>query len=115
MNPVDPVPRQISQCGAIVSRCQHLGLEPSHLARRGGLGIDGPPSDHLPHHRIKSQTIYVVYILVSGEPTEYRLAQPANQRMQTIVASAGISQHVGYQIMQAENLIQFQEQKQPAI
>ena len=67
------------------------------------------------HHRIKSQTICVVYILVSGEPTEDRLAQQANQRMQTIVASAGISQHAAYQIMQAENLIQFPEQKQPAI
>ncbi len=70
MKPVDPVPRQISQCSAIVTRRQNFGLEPPHLARNGGIGIDGPPCDHLPHHRVERQTIRIIYILVSGQPTK---------------------------------------------
>ena len=70
VNPVDPLSRHISQRRAIVSRRQHLGLEPSHLACGRGLGINGPSSDHLPHHRIKRQTICIIHILISGQPTE---------------------------------------------
>ena len=62
MNPVDPVSGQISQCCAIVGCRQHLGLEPPHLAGGGGIDIDSPSADDLPHHRINSQTIRVIYI-----------------------------------------------------
>ena len=115
MNPVDPLPRQISQRSAIVRRRQHLGLEPSHLARGRGLGINGPSSDHLPHHRIERQTIRIIHIIVPGQPTKDRLAQQADQRVQTIVTSAGVSQNAARNVVQAEHLIQFPKQQQTTV
>lgn len=88
VNPVDPAPRQISQGSAIAGRRQHLGPKPSHLACGRGLCFTSPPAGNLAHHRIKRQTIRVIYILVSGQPTEDRPPQQANQQMQTVVASA---------------------------
>ncbi len=78
MNSVDLLPRQIRQRTAIVGRCQHLGLEPPHLTCGRSVTIHCPSADHLPHHRIKRQTICVIHVLISGQPPEDRLAQQTN-------------------------------------
>jgi len=46
VNLVDPPPRQVRQRSTIVGRCQHFGLETSHLACGPGLGIHSPPADY---------------------------------------------------------------------
>ena len=110
MNPVDPMSRHISQRRAIVGRGQNFGLEPPHLACRCGLGINGPSSDHLSHRRIRRQTICVIQIIISRQPTEDRLAQEANERMQSIAASSGVSQNSTRNVVQAQHLIRFPKQ-----
>jgi len=93
MHRVDPLARQVCQSSAIVAQYQYLSLEPPHLARGRGLSIHSPSTHYLTHHRIKCQSIRVIHILVSSQPTEYRLTQQADQKMQTIVASTCILQH----------------------
>lgn len=70
---------------------------------------------HLPHHWIERQTGRVVCILVSGHPTEDRLPQQSNPRLQTFVASAGIAQHAAREVMQARRLIQVPRKRQTTI
>lgn len=108
------MPRQISQCRAIVGRYKHLGLETPHPACRRRVAIHCPSADHLPHHRIKRQTICVIHILISGQPSENRLAQPTDQRVQTVVASSRAAQNSARNVVQARHLIQFPEQQQTA-
>jgi hypothetical protein len=90
MNPVDQMSRHTSQRRAIAGRRQNFRLEPPHLACRCRLGVNGPSSDHLSHYRIKRQTIRTIHIVISRQPTEDRLAQQTNHRMQSIAASSSV-------------------------
>ena len=115
MNTVDPLPRQIGQCNAIVSGCQHLGLEPSHLARGRSLGIDGPSPDDMPHHRVERQTVRVVHVFVSGQTPEDRLAQQSDQCVSPIVTGSRVSQQTIRNVVQTKHLVQFPEQQETAV
>ncbi len=115
MNLVDPLPRQISHRCAVIGLRQHIGLEPTHLACGRSLGIDGTTSNDLAHHRIERQTVGVVHILVSGQPTEDRLAQQANQGMQTIVTRPRVSQKPTSNVVQAKHFVKFPEQQQTTV
>ena len=92
MNPVDPLSRQISQCSAIVSCRQYLGLKPSHLACGRYFGVNSALSNDLPHHRIERQTISVIHIIISGQSPENRLPQQPDQSVQPIVTCPRVSQ-----------------------
>ena len=90
--PVDPLSAEVGKRRAVLHGCQTLGLEPAHLRVGSGLPVDGAVADDLPHHRVMGQTICIIYILVSGQPTENRLPQQANQIMQTAATGASIAQ-----------------------
>ena len=70
MKAVDPLPVQIGQRFPVPGQSQRLGLEPPHLRCRGRLCIDRSAADNLAHDRIAGETVGVVDILVSGQPSK---------------------------------------------
>jgi hypothetical protein len=76
----DPIPRHVRQSGEIIRRREYLGLEATHLTRRGSLLIHGAPSDDLAQHGIERQALGVIDVLVPGKPTEYRMPTAAGGR-----------------------------------
>lgn len=105
MHPLRSNKLAIRQQSAIVSRCQHLGLELSHLARGRGLGLNGAPSNDLAHHRIERQTVRVIHVIISGQPSKNRLPQKPDQRMQAVVTGPCVSQQAACDIVQTKHLV----------
>ena len=62
-----------------------------------------------------AQPLGVVDVLVSGKPTEHRLPQHTDQRMQAVFAGAGVGEPVAGQIRKAECVVEFAIGKQPSI
>ena len=106
MNAVDPLPGQIGERGEVLVTRQPLGLEPPHLAGRGRIALDRLAADDPAHRRITSQPVGVVDVLVSGKPTEHRLAQHAHQIVATVPARAPVNQVLLRDGHQAERVIE---------
>ena len=107
MNAVDPLPGEIGERGEVLVTRQPLGLEPPHLAGRGRIALDSLAADDPAHRRITPQPVGVVDVLVSGKPTEHRLAQHAHQIMATVPARAAVNQVLLRDGHQAERVIEF--------
>ncbi len=107
MNVVDPLPGEIGERGEVLVTRESLGLEPPHLAGRSRITLDGLAADKLTHCRITPQPVGVVDVLVSGKPTEHRLAQHAHQIVATIPARATVNQVLLRDGHQAEHIIEF--------
>ena len=107
MNAVDPLPGEIGERGKVLVTREPLGLEPPHLAGRGRIALDGLAADDPAHRRITPQPVGVVDVLVSGKPTEHRLAQHADQIVATVPARATVNQVLLRDGHQAERVIEF--------
>ena len=104
-NAVDPPPRQIDERGEVLVARQSLGLEPPHLTGRSRFALDSLAADDPAHRRITPQPVGVVDVLVSGKPTEHRLAQHAHQIVATVPARATVNQVLLRDGHQAERVI----------
>jgi hypothetical protein len=62
-----------------------------------------------------AQPLGVVDILVSGQPSEHRLPQHADQRMAAVLAGAGIGEHVTGHRAEAQGIVEFAIGQQPGI
>ena len=107
MNAVDPLPGEIGERGKVLIIREPLGLEPPHLAGRGRIALDSLAADDPAHRRITSQPVGVVDVLISGKPTEHRLAQHADQIVPTVPARAAVNQMLPRDGHQAERVIEF--------
>lgn len=76
VSPVDPLTRHVCQRSAIVRSCQHLGLEPSHLACRRGLGAHSPSAAFSRINVLK----YNIVPVVIGEKSQATRAVRAKRR-----------------------------------
>ena len=107
VNAVDPLPGQVGERGEVLVTREPLGLEPPHLAGRGRIALDRLAADDPAHRGITSQPVGVVDVLVSGKPTEHRLAQHADQIVTTVLARAAVNQVLPRDSRQAERIIEF--------
>lgn len=62
-----------------------------------------------------AQPLGVVDILVSGQPSEHRLPQHADQRMAAVLAGAGIGEHVIGHRAEAQGIVEFAIGQKPGI
>src|SRR5260370_31382687 len=92
MNVVDPLPGETGERSEVRVIGEPLGLEPPHLAGRGRIAYDCLAADDPAHRGITSQPVGIVDVLISGKPTEHRLAQHAHQIMATVPARAPVNQ-----------------------
>ncbi len=106
MNAIDPLPGETGECGEVRIIGEPLGLEPPHLAGRGRVALDSLAADDPAHRRITPQPVGVVDVLISGKPTEHRLAQHAHS-MATVAACAPVNQMLLRDGHQAERVIEF--------
>ncbi len=67
MRGVDPAPRQVRQSSEVVGLRQHPGLEPAHGTGRGRTMLQRATTNNPVHHRIATQSVGVVDVLVAGE------------------------------------------------
>src|SRR6516164_7272439 len=67
------------------------------------------------HRRIMTEALGIVYVLVSGKPTEHGLPQQTDQRMAAVLASARIGEHLPRQRGQPERIVKFAIGEQPGI
>src|SRR6516225_11097186 len=67
------------------------------------------------HRRIMTEALGIVYVLVSGKPTEHGLPQQTDQRMAAVLASARIGEHLTRQRGQPERIVKFAIGEQPTI
>jgi hypothetical protein len=115
MKPVDPLAVQVGQCVPVLGQGQRLGLEPPHLRGRGSLRIDGTVAHDLAHDRIKSETVGIVDILVSGQSPELRLLEQPVKPMDRVLAASGVAWCCSRQIEKPERVIKFAHHKQAAV
>lgn len=81
MNAVDPLAGEVGECREVVGRREPLGLEATHLARRGRRTLSRFATNDPAHRRIMAQTFGVVHVLVAGETPEQGLPKQPDQRM----------------------------------
>ena len=105
MDVVDPLPREIDERGEVLIIGEPLGLEPPHLAGRGCVTFDSLAADDPAHRRIARHPVSVVDVLVSGKPTEHRLAQHADQIMTSVPPRAAVNEVLLRDGHQAERVI----------
>ena len=115
VNPVDPAPGQIGECGEVGCLGQHLGLEPAHLAGRGRLSRHGLATHHPAHSWIMRQPVCIVHVLVPRQASEHRLAELSNQGMASVRAGAGVRQHLSSGLAQSQGIIKFAAGQQTTI
>jgi len=84
---------------------QHLGLEAAHLAGRCGLLLSGTLADDVTHHRIVTQPLGVVDILIPGQATVNRPAQQRRHAVADVVAGPEVKQVSGNQLRQSRRII----------
>lgn len=112
---VDPAARHVRQRDEVLGGGEHLGLEPPHLARRGGLMIDGATTYDLTHHRIDGEIVGIVDVLVAGETTEDRLAREGDDAVQQVVTGPGVDEMLAYQLVKTHHVVQLTVEQQTAI
>jgi hypothetical protein len=112
---VDPLARQISEGGEVRRTGQPFGLEAPHLAGRGCPTHRCAAADYPTHRRIAAQPLGVVHVLVTGQPTEYRLPQQPDQQMPSVPAGARLGQSLAAACGQSEDIIQLAIRQQSAI
>ncbi len=115
MDPVDPCTGQVDESGNVFVGAQELSLEASHLAGRCRLLGDGMTADDPSHGRITPETVGVVYIFVTAEPSERRLTEQAGHPMLTVLAGPGIDQMFLGNLGQSESVIEFPKGKEAPI
>src|SRR3954462_7093492 len=71
---VDPLTGQIGKRGKILGPAEPFRLEATHLAGRGGRPANRPSANHPTHRWVMAQPLGVIHILISGQPSEHRLA-----------------------------------------
>lgn len=77
------------------------------MRRADCIALDGLAADDPAHRGITSQPVGVVHLLVSGKPTEHRLAQHAEQIVATVAARAPVDEVLAGDGHQAERVIEF--------
>lgn len=112
---VDPAARHVRKRGEVLGGGEHLGLEPPHLARRGGLMIDGTSTHDLAHHRIDGEIVGIVDVLVTREPAEDRLAQEGDDTVQPVVTGPGVDEMIAHQLMKTQHVVELAIEQQAAI
>jgi hypothetical protein len=74
-----------------------------------------PAANNPTHRRIAAQTLGVVYVLVAGQPAEYRLPQQPDQEVLSVLAGACIRQFLATACGQSEHVVQLTIRQQTAI
>ena len=100
-------PRKSGERGEVVVDCQQLSLEPAHLAGRCAAALDSLAADDPPHRGIAPETVGVVHILVSGEPSKDGLAKQTDDTVPTVLAGPAVSQDITRQYGQAQGIVEF--------
>src|SRR5271166_995901 len=103
----NPMAVKIGNSAKVLSSSEPMCLEATHLARRGGAATSSVAADNPAHRRIMPQTQGVVYDLVAGKATKYRLPEQASQGVPTILASACVGERLARHDRQAECIVEF--------
>ena len=112
---VDPAPGQVGKGAEVCSLCQHLRLEPAHGACRRRTVLHRSPADELAHHRIPTEVVGVVDVLVACEAREDRLAQEADEAVATILTGASVGKSHRRHVGQAQSVVEFAVKQQTTV
>ena len=102
---IDPFAGGVRKSGQIAGLCQHLGLEPCHLACLRCRMLCRSSSDHLPHDRINREPLGIVGVFVACKPTIYRLANHGQNRMLRVLACPPVVQQTTTHRCQSEHVV----------
>ncbi len=67
------------------------------------------------HDRIVREALGVIHVLVSGEPTEHRLAKKSHEEMSDVLAVPRLRQDHSAQLGQSKRVVQFPIREQAGI
>ena len=105
MNLVDPRPVHPSQDFDVRIGRQKLRLEPPHLAGGRSLSFDGLATNNPPHGRITSETVGVVYVLITTKATKHRLTELPRHAVPSVLAGTAVLENSPGNLGQAKGII----------
>ena len=115
MNLVDPRPVHPSQDFDVRIGRQKLRLEPPHLAGGRSLSFDGLATNNPPHGRITSETVGVVYVLITTKATKHRLTELPRHAVPSVLAGTAVLENSPGNLGQAKGIIKLPIGQQPAV
>ena len=115
MNLVDPRPVHPSQDFDVRIGRQKLRLEPPHLAGGRSLSFDGLATNNPPHGRITSETVGVVYVLITTKATKHRLTELPRHAVPPVLAGTAVLENSPGNLGQAKGIIKLPISQQPAV
>jgi hypothetical protein len=99
----------------VIGRREPSRLEAAHLARRCRCAGSRLATDDPMHHRIMTQALGVVHVLVSSEATKYRLPEPPGQCVPAILANASVGKNITRHCRQPKHVVEFAIRQQSSI
>ena len=94
---------------------QKLRLEPPHLAGGRSLSFDGLATNNPPHGRITSETVGVVYVLITTKATKHRLTELPRHAVPSVLAGTAVLENSPGNLGQAKGIIKLPIGQQPAV
>ena len=111
MNLVDPRPVHPSQDFDVRIGRQKLRL----LAGGRSLSFDGLATNNPPHGRITSETVGVVYVLITTKATKHRLTELPRHAVPSVLAGTAVLENSPGNLGQAKGIIKLPIGQQPAV